>query len=273
MPTLREWAKFSPVDDFYLVIGIAIVLAIFGFISAFHFILRKRIMEDTPTSKIRSAAQGYIEIDGIGDLLEGPPIIAPLSGKACLWYSYKIEERRRNRRNSRWSTLEKGKSDELFLIIDETGQCVIDPDGAKVTPAEKDIWYGSSAKPDQRLKASGRIPGKDSYRYIEQRLNLKEPLYAIGLFGTVGGAGDVFGPGSDVRTVLTEWKQDSETLLKKFDTNKDGKIDMQEWEAVRTQALKEVMAKHHERKVETPVNLLARTRDDLFCCQLCHSIH
>jgi hypothetical protein len=147
MSAIIEWGKHSASDDFWMVAGIAIVLTIAGFAGAFYFFMRKRIMEDTPTSKIRSAAQGYVEIDGTGDLLEGPPIIGPLTGKTCTWYSYKIEERRRSGKNSNWHTLEKAISDELFLIIDDTGQCIIDPEGASVTPAEKDVWYGASSRP------------------------------------------------------------------------------------------------------------------------------
>lgn len=244
-----------------MVVGILVVLAIAGFIGAFYYFMRKRIMEDTPTSKIRSAAQGYVELNGHGALLEGPPIIAPLTGMICTWYSYKIEEHRRSGKNSNWANIENGKSEELFLIIDDTGQCVIDADGASVTTAEKDVWYGASARPSRGPKATGGLLSGGRYRYTERRLRPKEPLYAIGLFTTVGGAGDVFDSAGDVRDILKEWKQDAETLLTRFDTNKDGEIDMQEWQAVRAAALQEVMANHAERKAEAPLNLLARTRD------------
>ena len=36
---------------------------------------------------------------------------------------------------------------------------------------------------------------------------------------------------------------------------------MQEWQAVREAALKQVMSRHNERKTETPVHMLGRTRD------------
>ena len=64
-------------------------------------------MEDTPTSKIRSAAQGYVELSGHGELMEGPKIIAPLTSKYCTWYSYKVEERRRSGKNSQWPQFKK----------------------------------------------------------------------------------------------------------------------------------------------------------------------
>ena len=51
-----------------------------------------RLIEDTPAAKIRSAPQGYVEIEGIGRMMDGPPIIAKVSGLPCVWYRYKIEE-------------------------------------------------------------------------------------------------------------------------------------------------------------------------------------
>lgn len=83
MSSLVTWVQQSPSDDFWLAAAILIGLTVFGFIGAFYFYLRKRVMQDTPTSKIRSAAQGYVELNGHGDLLEGPPIIAPLTGSTC----------------------------------------------------------------------------------------------------------------------------------------------------------------------------------------------
>ncbi len=257
MSSMATWVQNSPADDFWL--GVTVLAALS--VAAFYFFMRKRVMEDMPTSKIRSAAQGYVELVGHGRLMEGPLIISPLTGLPCTWYSYKVEEKRRSGKNNNWATVRKGRSEELFLLVDETGECVIDPEGANVTSAEKDVWYGNTAQPSRGAKSGAGFFSGGRYRYTEQRLRPAETLYAIGLFNTVGGAGDVYDPGSDLRDLLKEWKQDSEALLEKFDTNKDGEIDMQEWQAVRDAALKEVMSHHNELKTETPVHMLGRTRD------------
>jgi len=264
MSFLSAWVRQSPQDDFWLATVMMIVLAITGFIGAFYFFLRKRVMEDTPTAKIRSAAQGYVEFNGHGELLEGPPIIAPLTNTICTWYSYTIEEHRRSGKNSHWVTIENRTSDELFLVIDETGQCVIDPEAASVTPSESDCWYGHSSRPSSGAKIShgGFFSFRSGrYRYTEKRMRPKDPLYAMGLFKTVGGAVGEFNIDTDVRDLLREWKQDSATMLEKYDQNKDGQIDMQEWQKVRDEAFKEVMAKHSERKTSPAVNLLCKTCD------------
>ena len=261
MSDLGNWAIQSPADDFWMTIIVFVVVAIAGFFGAFYFFQRKRVMEDTPTSKIRSAAQGYVELAGHGKMMEGPPIIAPLTQKPCTYYSYRIEKKRRSKNNTNWSTIDRGRSEELFFIIDETGECIIDPEGASVTTLEKDVWYGNTERPSRGAASGGGLLASGSYRYTEKRLVPNEPLYAIGMFNTVGGAGDVYDPSSDVRELLAHWKKDSESLLQRFDKNKDGQIDMEEWQAVREEALKHVMAQHGDNRNIPPVNMLGQTRD------------
>ena len=257
------WAQSSPADDFWMAVTVLIVLCISGFIGAFYFFSRKRMMENTPTSRIRSAAQGFVELEGTGLLLEGPPIIAPLSGMTCVWYRYEIEEYRRSGKNSSWDTIEQGVSDGLFLLQDDTGQCIVDPEGAVVTPAETNVWYGSSKRPTTGPRAGGGIFSLRSgrYRYTEKRIHPRNSIYAIGLFKTVGGAGSELDTKADLRELLKEWKKNSDQLLESFDRNRDGEISMEEWQSVRETALKEVMRNQAETQSSPPVHTLSRTMD------------
>lgn len=265
---LKDWAKNGPADDFWLwAIGL-LIAAIAGFVYAFITLQRKRVIEDTPTSKIRSAAQGYVELIGTGHLMEGQPITAPLTGAICTWYDYRVEEHRQSGKNSRWVTIRSGTSDELFLIRDETGESIIDPEDAKVTVTSKDQWYGGEANPlagptsnTQKKSFFSGIGRHRRYRYTEKRLQPNESLYAIGLYKTVGGAGAKLDINEDVRELIREWKNDSESLMKKFDTNNDGEIDIQEWQKVRDAAYQEVLKKHDEQKTLPPVNIMQKTND------------
>jgi len=92
-------------------------------------------------------------------------------------------------------------------------------------------------------------------------LHSGETLYAIGLYKTVGGAGSSFNINEDVRELIREWKRDSETLMKKFDSNGDGEIDINEWQRVREAAYIQIMEKHSEQKTLPPVHLMSRTND------------
>lgn len=257
----REWAQTSPADDFWILATILIISAIAGFLGGFRFLMRKRVLEDIPTSRIRSAAQGYLELDGVGQLMEGPQIIAPLTGTRCTWYSYRVDEHRGSGKNSKWVTIEKGISEGLFLLIDETGKCVIDPDGASVIPAATDTWYGSTPRPQSGHRIRRGFFSGGRYRYTEMRLHPDEPLYAIGLYKTVGGAGSELNVNAEVIALLKEWKADSESMLKKHDQNGDGQIDVQEWEKVRNAALQHVLEQHRDIHTIPAVNLLGRTHD------------
>lgn len=250
--------------------GTAVVVA-FAAAAAFgfhRFLHRLRIIEDTPTSRIRSAAQGYVELVGWGKLMDGPPIVAPLTGTVCTWYRYKIEERTesydsRGSRRTRWRTINSGTSDSLFLLMDDTGACVIDPDGAEVTPGAADTWHGNSPSwtggPPDRKRA--RLFSAGRYRYTEERMHQGDPLYAIGMFRTEGGPYELPNVREEARHVLNRWKQDQAALLQRFDRNGDGQIDLQEWEEARKAAHQEVMETQAERMRDPSVNLMSRPQD------------
>ncbi len=88
-----------------------------------------------------------------------------------------------------------------------------------------------------------------------------DDLFAIGLFATVGGAGSEFNVNDDVRELLAEWKKDSEVLLKKYDTNQNNQIDMDEWQQVRDDALRHVLDDHAGQKSMPSVHLVSKTCD------------
>ena len=121
-----------------------LLLVVAAFTGVGFFLWKKsfqnaRVMEDMATSKIRSAAQGFVELSGIQHPLEGTPLSAPLTGSACTWWDYKIEKRE-STRNSKgqestsWSTVEKDTSVGFFHMKDETGEILVNPMGADVTP-------------------------------------------------------------------------------------------------------------------------------------------
>jgi hypothetical protein len=249
---LRHEIVQASTQEFWFHAAIAIVITAAGFYFAFEFFKRARIIEDTPTSRIRSAAQGYVELVGYGDTLEGPEIVAPLSKTPCTWYRYKVEKLD----DKHDEVIDSGTSDDLFVLVGKTGRCVVDPEGAIVTPTVKRVWYGSKydgASSDSILGGFGR-----RYRFTEERMHPGDTLYAIGLFRSVGGHNEVFNTAEEVRVLLKKWKQDQEKLLKHFDRNKDGKIDAHEWENVRKVATYFVRKKHMQRHAEPVTHILSK---------------
>ena len=229
-----------------------------------------RLIEDTPTAKIRSAPQGYVEIEGLGKLMDGPPIIARLSGLPCVWYRYKIEEYVATGKGNehRWETIDKGESTETFWLQDNTGRVVIDPEGAEVTPRHKDSWRSGST-----LSGIAHVTyvkgflnthsGGSTYRFTEERINSGERLYALGLLKNVSSYTSMPTVDEDVRALLGDWKKDQPGLLQRFDLNKDGKIDEKEWKLARSQARREAMKNRQEQvnNLADGLNVLGPTRD------------
>lgn len=232
---------------------------------AFRSLSRVRLIEDTPTSRIRSAAQGYVELIGTADVMDGPPIIAPLTQTSCSWYHYRIERREtftsRGQRRTRWNTVESGTSADLFLIRDETGDCVIDPEGAEVIPSVQQTWSGSTRRPmgGPRSGAAAFL-SMGEYRYVERRIHPGDPLYAIGHFKTLG-SDVVDSLKEEVGALLRYWKQHPERYLRRFDENSDGEIDLQEWEAVRRAAEIEAVQTRARRSVDPVTHMMERGTD------------
>jgi hypothetical protein len=226
---------------------------------------RARHLLDTPTSRIRSAAQGYVELVGILRELGVPQPIAPLTGEHCLWWRYCIEEYRSNGKRSSWNVLERGTSEAWLRLADATGECLIDPRGADVHPAYRKVWTGS-LRPPRGVAPSGWLGLLSSgkrYRYTEERLHEGEPLYAIGDFRTTGGGRHGLDLSSAKREVIRQWKGDYAGLLQRFDSNADGQLDEQEWNRVHLAARLEAEDRHRQSSAAPEQHQLSRPDEAL----------
>lgn len=147
-----------------------------------RFLRRRQAIRDTPRSKIRSAAQGYVELHGVAQPCPSGPLVSDLAGQSCVWFRFAIEKRDRGSKHE-WSTIERYQSEQPFMIADDTGECVIDPAGATVFAVYGDQWYGNEKRPD-------RSPDEPAgwwrqligfrYRYTEARIEPTDPIYVIG---------------------------------------------------------------------------------------------
>jgi hypothetical protein len=201
---------------------------------------RYRQVHDLPTSKVASAAQGYVELFGRSANIPDSPVLSPLTSLPCCWYRYRIEHKTRD---DDWQHEDSGESVAHFLLVDETGECVISPDGADVLDARKSTWT------------------QGDHRYTEWLLLPQGVLYALGEFRTTSSAVLELEKNRDVSHLLADWKQDQARLLERFDTNRDGTLDLQEWEAARVEARRQVEADHAQTRAGTGVNLLVKPAD------------
>lgn len=236
-----------------------VVAVVSGGAAALRSIRMARLIEDMPTSRIRSAAQGYVELDGRGIPLAGTKNLAPLTQRPCLWWRYRISkkvERSRGRGES-WQTVASGRSSIPFLLDDQTGQCIVKPDGAEIVATESTTWYGNTPWPAAGPASRPWLGGERDYRYTEERIYQHERVYALGDFRSSSADGE-----RDLQAeqamLLAEWKQDQPALLERFDRDRDGRIDLDEWERAREAARRAVLDRVREQVPQATLHVLAK---------------
>lgn len=220
------------------------VLALMGSLGFFAWMgnsRRSRLILDTPTSRIASAAQGYVELVGQARQTPECPLLSKLTLLPCVWYRYIIEKQRSDEKG--YDIVEQGASDDIFLLDDGSGQCFVDPECAEIITHHKQVWR------------------KDDYRYTEFLLSPLDTLYAIGEFTTLGGPNSDLDFKGDLNALLAEWKRDKACLLARFDLNKNGQIDPGEWELAVLAAKREVAKQHREMRLKDGVHLLRKPGD------------
>jgi len=246
--TITEQISHLSRIEFWLFFSLASAAALAAFYFAFRYITQARIIENTPTSRIHFAQQGYVELNGTAKAFNGKPILAPLSTTECCWFHYKIEKKG----NKNWRVMEQQRSDLPFLLEDDSGFCRIDPKGAQITTRERRVWYGSDrfpgstsqTKTDSSSGSWKHILTRDigllsRYRYTEERILSHTTLYAIGNFKTPDEIDHQQNRNTMTRRILRSWKLDKPRLLARFDRDRNGDIDQEEWHQARLAATAE----------------------------------
>ncbi len=220
------------------VLGAVALISFFAWRGNFR---RHRLIGDTPTSRVASAAQGYVELQGTAEYAPGSQPRSKLTALPCIWYRYVVE---RKGSDDKWERMDAGASGDTFLLRDESGDCVIDPDGAEIHTRHRDRWT------------------RGDYRYTEWVLLPGDPLYAIGDFSTLNTATAPLSQSRDVGALLAEWKQDRPRLLERFDLNLDGEIDLREWSLARAEARRQVLRQHDQiRQLTSAIHIMRAPKD------------
>ena len=246
MNTVSDWLiGLDPGFYLFFWAGSVILLLVCLFLG-FRTLARARIIAHTPTARLRSAAQGFNEIEGIGKVVDDHPLYSPLTFIPCLWFDVKIERLESSGKNRSWVTVERRSSDALFRVDDDTGEVFVDPDNARVIPHSSRRWRERTSRHDWPSSFSIGFGGKP-YRYTERLLRPDQPVYVLGWLETRGHRND----GTEARDLieerrrelLQEWKHD-ETARRRFDLDGDGQVSPREGEwamrLARAQANKEI---------------------------------
>jgi hypothetical protein len=115
--------------------GVLVCLAGVGaglylFYRGFLLLQRRRLILDTPFSKIRSAAMGMVEVSGQA---AGPyTMTAPITARACYYYRTVVWELKKQGRNTKWVEVVHECNHVPFFLDDNTGRVLVDPRQAEL---------------------------------------------------------------------------------------------------------------------------------------------
>jgi hypothetical protein len=242
-------------------LGLAAMLILGGFGGWYASLRRIRWVRDTPTARIRSAAQGVVELVGRVRARPEEHLVSPMTAQPAVWWECTVSRRDRDSGGRRrWNTVAQRRSDVPFLLDDGSGVCMVRPDGAQVT-AQVRIWYGStpwprSGPPTSRWGWLGDTP----YRYTEKLLPSGQEVYVLGEFCTRR-AQDGHDARAQLSQRLAEWKRDPDGLRARFDQNGDGQVDLVEWEVAREAARVEIEAAHEAATIQPEIDWVAAPSD------------
>jgi len=197
-----------------MLFAVSAVVAIFAW--AFNY---KRLLaiSEVPISTIVSAAQGYVEL--FGKSRQRLAMRSPIQGADCVWFRLWVYARDSN---YMWRLQDYQVSEQVFELHDDTGVCLVDPKGADIYAAKRHVIT------------------QNGHRYIEDVLFADKSIYVLGDLDAGTQAHTEAEIHHEVGKLLTQWKQSKSRLLQRFDLNRDGEIDMLEWEQAREQAYTDI---------------------------------
>ena len=177
-----------------LQIGVAgLIIGVPMFIAGIKTMKTKRLVENIPTSKIRSLAMGLAEIYGEVGIAMKNVLKSPFTGKNCIYYKYQVDEYRRSKNRSYWKTIKNGTKGVPFYVKDNTGKVLVDPTGAWVDiPKDTTLHSGIGKDPPkevmnflnkEKISFEGWFGINKKMRYIEYFIQPKEEVYVLGSAG------------------------------------------------------------------------------------------
>lgn len=170
---------------------ILIIIGIGLFVWALFSFRKKRLIENIPTSKIRSIAMGLVEIYGEVLPYSDNILKSPFSQNDCVYYKYTIDELRSSGKSTHWVNIKKGWDYRNFFLKDVTGMVLVDPLDAKIDIPVDNVFKSSLGKdPPYKVKQflqksnvafEGFLFGiNKTMRYTEYFIAPNDKLYIMG---------------------------------------------------------------------------------------------
>jgi hypothetical protein len=223
---------------------LAIATLAFGLALLIHgidLIARKRLIENTPTSRIRSMAMGFVEL--AGKARQKYALKLPYLLFDCVFYRYRILQQAQPNNPSTWIQVESGSSGPVpFYVEDETGRVLVDPRYAIIGDIPSEEFSGAATR------HLGGIPLSPLQKAIFEYIPAASTIYVYGIARPI-----TPNPHTAKEAEIERLRQlkRSPELLDKYDTDRDGRIDEQEWSRARMDVQRQVDAERLLQKRES----------------------
>ena len=159
------------------------------FFQGFRMLRYKRLMLNTPFSKIRSASIGLVEVSGMPT---GPQTIsAAITGDPCYYYRVKAWQWVGSGNDQKWEQVLDESLSVPFFLDDSTGKVLINPQGADL-----DVHRNFKDEIQTSLFGKGSLIPENIRKFVAMRgllsgkIRLEEriikPGYPLFVYGTLG---------------------------------------------------------------------------------------
>lgn len=117
-------------NDLWVYAAFGIAAGIYLFYRGFRNLQRKRLLLNTPSSKLRSASIGLVEVSG---LATGPYTIpAPVTAVPCYFYRTIAWQLKKSGKNEEWHKVAEESLHVPFFLDDNTAKVLVDPQDAEL---------------------------------------------------------------------------------------------------------------------------------------------
>ncbi len=167
---------------FIVAIGVTV------FVRGFGLLQRRRLIMNTPVSKVRSAAIGLVEVSG---LATGPAtFFAPASGLPAFYSTTTVWQYKQQGKNKEWVIVAQESLYVPFFLDDNTGKVLVDPRGAEMD-VHRDFHEEYNGLLSGNIGLPGRVEefltrhGVDCGAHLKVEERCVKPKNALFVLGTL----------------------------------------------------------------------------------------
>jgi hypothetical protein len=154
-----------------------------AFAHGFRLWRRRRLIQDTPTARVRSMAMGLVEVTGIAH--GRSTVQAPFSGHSCVYWQVDVSV---PARRGQWRVIHRNSSGQPFYLDDGTGMALVFPKGAECSLRHQveEVAQGlalPSCYSDYLREHGGAVGAMarlSPLRFRERKLEEGQQLYVLG---------------------------------------------------------------------------------------------